>query len=112
MCIIGGSTPVVCDSPPAANHTTSYPLFPQACQDLVRGDRQATAVLELGEDAASQDLLGQDAALALGRHHARADRRALRLELLVDILLEAQTALQPSTPSRNLRRVERRLLQL
>src|SRR5262245_56452090 len=86
--------------------------FPQPCEDLAHGHGETTAILELDQDAASQDFLCEHSSLSLGRHHPAADRRQLGLELLVHILLKAQATLQPAAAAGDLRRVERRFLDL
>src|SRR5262249_21671675 len=81
-------------------------------QNLVQRHNHAPAVLKLRQYLARQDFLRQDAPLALARQDARAQRRQFLLELLVDVLLEPQTALQAAAAAGYLRGIERGLLQL
>src|SRR6516164_2867222 len=68
----------------------------QSRQYLIDGHQDAAVVLELHQDLAGQHLVGEDPALSLARHDPRADRRQLAVELFVDVLLEAQAALEPA----------------
>src|SRR5437868_15538389 len=87
-------------------------LGPQRRQDFLGGNRDPPAVLELHQHLAGQDLLRQHPPLPFRRQYAAADAGQLTLMLLIDVLLEPQTAFEPAAAARDLRRVERRSLQL
>ena len=66
---------------------------------LGESDGKAAAILELHEQAASEDFVVQDSSLSLVRQHTRTNGWQLLLVLLIHILLETKAAFQSTAPT-------------
>src|SRR5262249_55916872 len=66
-------------------------------EDLVVPDDNPAVIIELDDDLASEDFLGQDPALSTRGNDPRADGRQFALEGLVGIELVTQAAFKPTT---------------